>query len=229
MEPKTGMPCIWMVAGVLRYRLCDRGFECESCPLDAALRGDPPRASGRDTRVPSWRLPDDRRYHGGHAWIAGLEPGRVRCGLDAFAAAAVGPPTGVIVPPVGARVERGRTAFWLTVGGDPLRIRSPVSGTVSRRNELLAADPGLVTRDPYDQGWLVEVRPAEADHPNGSLLDASAMRGRVAGHVRDLRSRLRGVEGVGPTMPDGGERIGDPRRVLGEVAYLDWIRAILDG
>lgn len=229
MEQETGLPCIWMVAGVLRYRLCNRGFECDACPLDAALRGDPPRSAAREVRVPSWRLPDDRRYHGGHAWIEQREPGRVRCGLDAFVAAAVGRPNGVIVPPVGARVERGRTAFWLTVGGDPLRVRSPVSGTVCRRNESLALDPGLVSRDPYGDGWLVDVRPAEADHPNGSLLDASAMRGRVVEHVRDLRCRLHHVEGVGPTLADGGERIGDPRRVLGEAGYLAWLRTILDG
>ena len=35
------LPCIWMSAGLLRYRLCDREYDCEHCPLDAALRGAP--------------------------------------------------------------------------------------------------------------------------------------------------------------------------------------------
>ena len=35
------LPCIWMGAGLLRYRLCDREYDCEHCPLDAALRGAP--------------------------------------------------------------------------------------------------------------------------------------------------------------------------------------------
>jgi hypothetical protein len=28
-----------MSAGVIRFWLCDRDFDCENCPLDAALRG----------------------------------------------------------------------------------------------------------------------------------------------------------------------------------------------
>ena len=33
-------PCVWMCAGVLRYRLCPNDFDCDNCLLDAALRGD---------------------------------------------------------------------------------------------------------------------------------------------------------------------------------------------
>jgi len=43
MLPKVLSPaCVWMRAGVIRFWLCDRDFDCENCPLDAALRG--PRA-----------------------------------------------------------------------------------------------------------------------------------------------------------------------------------------
>jgi hypothetical protein len=31
--------CVWMAAGVIRFWLCSRDFECDDCPLDAALRG----------------------------------------------------------------------------------------------------------------------------------------------------------------------------------------------
>jgi len=33
------LPCIWAEAGVLSYRLCDRHYECKSCPLFHALSG----------------------------------------------------------------------------------------------------------------------------------------------------------------------------------------------
>ena len=32
-------PCIWVLAGVLNYRLCDRSYECEGCELFHALAG----------------------------------------------------------------------------------------------------------------------------------------------------------------------------------------------
>ena len=32
--------CVWMQAGVVGYKLCDREFDCDRCPFDAALRGE---------------------------------------------------------------------------------------------------------------------------------------------------------------------------------------------
>jgi glycine cleavage system H lipoate-binding protein len=32
-------PCLWVLAGVLNYRLCDRAYECEGCELFHALAG----------------------------------------------------------------------------------------------------------------------------------------------------------------------------------------------
>ena len=54
--PESTIPCVWMSAGLLTYRLCDRGYECERCPLDAGIRGVElaPRASAAEaTSVPA--------------------------------------------------------------------------------------------------------------------------------------------------------------------------------
>jgi hypothetical protein len=37
--------CVWMDAGVVNYKLCDRGFDCDRCPLDQALHGRPSERS----------------------------------------------------------------------------------------------------------------------------------------------------------------------------------------
>lgn len=34
--------CVWMEAGVISFWLCNREYDCEHCPLDAALRGGSP-------------------------------------------------------------------------------------------------------------------------------------------------------------------------------------------
>ncbi len=39
--PNTALPCVWMTAGLVSYKLCDRRLDCERCPFDAALRGRP--------------------------------------------------------------------------------------------------------------------------------------------------------------------------------------------
>jgi len=40
-------------------------------------------------------------------------------------------------------------------------LYAPVSGTVVRRNEALDATPELVNSDPYGDGWMFEVEPAD--------------------------------------------------------------------
>jgi len=37
--------CVWMDAGVVNYKLCDRAFDCDRCPLDQALHRRPSERS----------------------------------------------------------------------------------------------------------------------------------------------------------------------------------------
>jgi len=55
--------CVWMDAGVLTYRLCDRDFDCAHCPLNAALRGTAlaPTVEGFDTDRCDPRRADSQR------------------------------------------------------------------------------------------------------------------------------------------------------------------------
>jgi glycine cleavage system H protein len=36
--PKKELKCVWMTAGLLTYKLCKYGLQCEKCPLDWELR-----------------------------------------------------------------------------------------------------------------------------------------------------------------------------------------------
>jgi hypothetical protein len=51
-------------------------------------------------------------------------------------------------------------------------IYAPVTGEVVARNESLDTDSALINSDPYGEGWLIEVKLAEADAVE-SLLSAS--------------------------------------------------------
>ena len=33
------LPCVWMSAGLVAFKLCDREGECEGCPFDRAMQG----------------------------------------------------------------------------------------------------------------------------------------------------------------------------------------------
>ncbi|WP_345105727.1 hypothetical protein [Candidatus Villigracilis vicinus] len=50
------------------------------------------------------------------------------------------------------------------------RFPAPVSGVLLRGNDKLAADPNIVSRDPYGEGWIAELKPANWEGDKGSLV-----------------------------------------------------------
>jgi len=52
---------------------------------------------------------------------------------------------------------------------------------VEARNEAVLASPEELQNDPYGEGWLLVVRPADPGQIDG-LLDAATYQGRVEGH-----------------------------------------------
>lgn len=63
-EPPGALPCVWMSAGLVSFKLCDREGECEGCPFDRAMRephGRPVRHPARHPRTPTLPCSTDRR------------------------------------------------------------------------------------------------------------------------------------------------------------------------
>ena len=63
-EPPGALPCVWMSAGLVSFKLCDREGECEGCPFDRAMRephGRPVRRPIRKRRAPTPACTADRR------------------------------------------------------------------------------------------------------------------------------------------------------------------------
>ena len=52
-------------------------------------------------------------------------------------------------------------------------VYSPISGEVVAANDSLGSAPELVNQDPYGQGWLFKVKPANKAELD-QLLDAAA-------------------------------------------------------
>lgn len=234
-SPSEGaLPCIWMSAGLVAYKLCDRGYECEGCPFDQAMRGavEPPRrrrvSPPEEPRVVPpeegrGELPGDRRYHPAHTWAQQRGGGRVRVGLDGFFAWLAGSAVSLVLAAPGSRLEQGRVACWLADGSELLPILSPVSGRVRRRNEALASNPALAAADPYGEGWLLELDGAGSGELAGLLAAAEA--GRRAGEQREAfladagRLVACGRDAVGATLPDGGRRLAGLKEMLGKARY----------
>jgi glycine cleavage system H protein len=227
LDADGNLPCIWMTAGLVAYKLCDRSYDCEGCPFDEVLHGGARRApDSRASRVQAtrWEFPDDRRYHSSHGWIQAIDEARVRYGVDAFAVRLLDQLTAVILPPVDSPLQRGHSAAWVRDAGHLIPLASPITGTVLRINGAVQRDPSLVTTSPYNTGWLLEVRcEGGVEQQQSGLLTGQDLKHKTLLYLEQLRQEGRHEmgrdEGIGATLADGGEPEGDVRGALGAQEY----------
>lgn len=233
------MPCIWMSAGLVAYKLCDREYDCESCPFDAAMRGCAATTPTvpTPTDMPEPEFPGDRHYHRGHLWVRSVGSCRVRIGLDAFGAEllrrALCGTGALLLPRPGTPARAGHPLCWIHDEAEIVALRSPITGRVTVTHGLVRHRPELLFEDPYGDGWLAELRVgARAAERNRALLGPARIRElsleqrNALGDAVHTFVQAAGV-GVGPTMQDGGESTRDPRTVLGARRYYEVISAFL--
>ncbi len=234
--PPDAIPCVWMTAGLVAYKLCDRELRCEDCAFDAAMvggeRGVATAPAAEAPAPPSLVFPEDRLYDRSHTWAGVLEKGRVRVGLDAFAARMLRSLTGVILPAPGAVLTRGHVGCWIADEAATVSVSSPVSGPVLRVNTRLRTRPALAADDPYGAGWLVEVGCDDPGTALEDLLSPAAIRERTLEDLQAVREAATetphaGREEVGATLADGGEAAADLRRALGPKRYYGLIARLL--
>ena len=106
-------------------------------------------------------FPDDVRYTATHEW-ARLEKGIVTIGVTSFATDQLGDVVLVELPALGARLEAGKAFGVIEAVKTVSDLFPPVAGEVVERNDALADNPALVNQDPFGEGWIVRLRPADA-------------------------------------------------------------------
>jgi glycine cleavage system H protein len=124
-------------------------------------------------------IPSDLRYSTDHEW-ARVEEGRVRIGITDYAQDALGDVVFVEVPEVGAKVERGASFSEVESTKSVSEIYAPVSGVIAEINADLADSPERLNDDPYGEGWICIIEPADPTQLD-ELLDAEGYRALIEG------------------------------------------------
>ncbi|MGA3148601.1 MAG: glycine cleavage system protein GcvH [Acidimicrobiales bacterium] len=119
-------------------------------------------------------VPEDLRYSTDHEW-AREEGGRVRVGITDYAQDALGDVVFVDLPSPGRTVEAGGLLGEVESTKSVSEIYAPVAGEVAAVNTVLAGAPETLNTDPYGDGWICEIVPADPSALE-SLLDPSGYR-----------------------------------------------------
>jgi glycine cleavage system H lipoate-binding protein len=237
--PPDEMRCIWMTAGIISYQLCDRGFECDDCPLDAALRSHqqrkiPLQEQSREEETRALRLEglqSDIFYSRNHCWLKTLRENLVRVGVEPGLSAALLAPRAVVFPSAGQRLLRGQTGVWIVMEGGTLPLESPVDGIVRRTNHQLSSHPHLLASRPNDAGWVLELEWDPSSLEQAGLMDrdqADSVYGRDQDRfLASLQNAAAGGHSpAGVTLADGGQRLQNVADLIGPYRYFALLRKI---
>jgi glycine cleavage system H protein len=115
-------------------------------------------------------VPEDLHYTADHEW-ARLEGGQVRIGITDYAQDALGDVVFVQLPEPGLAVQAGESFAEVESTKSVSDIYAPVSGSVVEINAELGDAPQKLNEDPYGEGWLCVIQPADPEAVS-SLLDA---------------------------------------------------------
>ena len=124
-------------------------------------------------------FPGDCRYADRHEYVR-PEGERLRLGLSAFAVDQLGDIVFVELPEVGATVQQGASFGSVESVKAVEDLLAPVGGVVLARNEAVLASPEELQQDPYGEGWLLLLQPADPAQLEG-LMDAQAYGAKVQG------------------------------------------------
>jgi glycine cleavage system H lipoate-binding protein len=211
--------CLWMDAGVVGYKLCDRSYDCDRCPFDEALHGhSKPNVVLSDRNVEGaiglinvqgCEIARNLFYHPGHTWARIEEGGIVRVGLDDFGQRMLGTVYALALPSLNRHVKRGDEACRVTHQSGAIALASPVTGTVLDVNSNLLLRPALINRDPYGEGWTMTIEPADLKTCLRRSMYGEKVRQWLTGEIEKARSLINKIinderDAIIPTMTDGG-------------------------
>jgi len=114
---------------------------------------------------------DDLLFSEDHIWVR-LEGKNARIGVTNFLKKEYGEITAVDLPVKGEELEKDAPFGEIESFQKSFDLIAPISGAVLEVNANLEDEPGLIGEDPYQEGWLLLVSPADANELQ-SLLDFS--------------------------------------------------------
>ena len=110
-------------------------------------------------------VPANLKYSSDHEWCR-IEGDTAVIGITDFAQSQLGDIVFVDVPTVGETLAAGEVFGSIEAVKTVSDAFLPVGGEIVEFNEAVDADPAVVNRDAYGEGWLVKVKmsnPAEYD------------------------------------------------------------------
>jgi glycine cleavage system H protein len=119
-----------------------------------------------------WKTPDNLKYTENDEWIR-VEGDTAKIGITDYAQEQLSDIVFVDLPEVGDTLEKGDAFSTVESVKAASDIYTPAGGEITAINGALEDAPEAINEDPYDAGWLIEIKLSDSSDLN-DLLDAAA-------------------------------------------------------
>lgn len=121
--------------------------------------------------------PDDRKYFESHEW-AKQDGENVIIGITDFAVAALsnGNDSDLVycdLPEPGRELAQGETFGEIESVKAVSDLNSPVAGEVIAINQKIEEHLEILSRDPWNEGWMIRVKPTSKNWASEKLMSAA--------------------------------------------------------
>jgi glycine cleavage system H protein len=118
-------------------------------------------------------IPKDLQYTEEHEYIRKGKDGNAEIGITDYAQGELGDVVYVELPKVGTRFNKHDVFGTIEAVKAVSELFSPIAGEVVAVNDRLDKEPALVNTDPYNDGWMIKLKPTNPSEIDG-LMKADA-------------------------------------------------------
>ncbi len=136
-----------------------------------------------------FRVATDRYYSDEGLWVK-EENGRLRIGLSDFVQQRSGDVAFAEIKPAGTALAVGDEVAVIETIKVNIAFTSPVMGNIVEVNPAMEEAPEAINQDPYGEGWLAVIEPADWAADRSRLLDAQAYFVRMKAQAEEEAKKL---------------------------------------
>jgi glycine cleavage system H lipoate-binding protein len=134
--------------------------------------------------------------------------------------------SGIAFVRVPASIKPNEPCAWIEHEGNTLPLKMPLAVTITNANVRVRETPRLLKQHPYDNGWILRLKPDTTSPATDTLVtpsDATAMyKQQAAEFQNDCQVALKEKQSrVGATLYDGGTPLETIEDIVGSQRYLE--------
>ena len=217
--PASQRKCRYMLMGEVSYKLCSNNYQCGTCEYDQIMQDSiylhpkvlARQVKTRQIKVRKFQMLNHLYYYNKHTWVKIKDSETVRIGLDDFAQKLLGKIEGIKLPQVDRRIRHGEIGWEIKTRMGSARLLSPIEGVIINVNEELSGDTSILNNDPYNKGWVIELKPFDLEESLKKLLKGDKAKDWLKEEIDRLHHKIE--SDIGVTVADGGELVNTIEKI----------------